>query len=392
MPTTLCHYQLHFTAQSWRDALFGLSSYLPSHIHLDNITTIRSLPIFAAVLVVDNEVLRNNPTANIHYLMESWAEHRTGWALRSVQQSPTGTHFTAHKEASPISDVSVFRYLLIPTKTEKFDPNKRDTIAHILDEELSSYLKSKLKPPFTSSNLSSAVRKKVHFLDCHILPVTHMLRPHKLACFDMDSTLIKQEVIVELAKVAGVGEQVNKITEQAMRGEIDFATSFTRRVALLRGLKASVIDEICPLLIPNSGAFATIAALKALGYRTVLISGGFAPFAKHVATLLGMDNYYANPLDIDNGRLTGEVIAPILDGAFKAKIVQKLTQVMNIGLDQVVCIGDGANDLPMMNISDLGIAYHAKPIVQAKADTAINVTGLEGVLYALGYPKLESMP
>lgn len=205
----------------------------------------------------------------------------------------------------------------------------------------------------------------------------------------MDSTLIKQEVIVELAKIAGVGAEVDKITEEAMRGEIDFATSFGRRVALLKGLDESVIEKICPLLIPSSGAFATISALKALGYRTVLISGGFAPFAKYVATLLGMDNYYANPLDIDNGKLTGEVIAPILDGNQKARIVQKLAEIMQIGLDQVVCIGDGANDLPMMNISDLGIAYHAKPIVQVKADAAINVTGLEGVLYALGYPKLE---
>lgn len=384
MPTT--NYQLHHTAQSWRDALFGLSSYLPSHIHPDNIASIRNLPIFAVVLVVDNEVLQND--TNIHTLMDTWVKHNPNWALRAVHDAPAYTHFSARKEVSPISDVSVFRYLLIPTQTNQLDPNKRETIAHILDEELSSYLKNKLKPPFTSTTLSSTTRKKVHFLDCHILPVGHMLRPHKLACFDMDSTLIKQEVIVELAKIAGVGAEVDKITEQAMRGEIDFATSFSRRVALLRGLNANVIEQICPLLIPSSGAFATISALKALGYRTVLISGGFSPFAQYVATLLGMDNYYANTLDIDNGKLTGDVVEPILDGAFKAKIVQKLAEVMNIGLDQVVCIGDGANDLPMMGISDLGIAYQAKPIVQAKADASINITGLEGVLYALGYPKL----
>lgn len=388
MPHTPATYQLHFTAQSWRDALFGLSSYLPSHIHPDNIVSIRNLPIFAVVLVVDNAVLQGD-TSDIYALMDTWVKHNPNWALRAVHDSPSYTNFSAHKEVSPISDVSVFRYLLIPTQANQFDPNKRDTIAHILDEELSSYLKNKLKPPFTSTTLSSTTRKKVHFLDCHILPLSHMLRPHKLACFDMDSTLIKQEVIVELAKIAGVGAEVDKITEEAMRGEIDFATSFSRRVALLRGLDESVIEKICPLLMPSSGAFATISALKALGYRTVLISGGFAPFAKYVATLLGMDNYYANPLDVENGKLTGEVIAPILDGNQKARIVQKLAEIMQIGLDQVVCIGDGANDLPMMNISDLGIAYHAKPIVQVKADAAINVTGLEGVLYALGYPKLE---
>jgi phosphoserine phosphatase len=204
----------------------------------------------------------------------------------------------------------------------------------------------------------------------------------------MDSTLIEQEVIVELAKTAGIGEEVEAITEAAMRGEIDFDESFAQRVALLKGTSTDVLDDICSRLTLSTGARTTISALKALGYHTVLVSGGFTYFARYIAEQLGIDEVHANALDIEEGEVTGHVQWPIVNGAKKAAIVEHTAERLGIEMSQVVCVGDGANDLPMMALADLGVAYHAKPIVQARADAAINVTGLEGTLYALGYPAL----
>ena len=202
----------------------------------------------------------------------------------------------------------------------------------------------------------------------------------------MDSTLIEQEVIVELAKMAGVADKVEKITESAMHGEMDFNESFAKRVALLEGVDILVIDEIIKERISFcQGAYATIKALKHKGCRTVLISGGFTPFAKYVAQSLGMDEYHANPLLCADGKLTGKVDKHIIDGKAKARIVARIADAMAIDMEEVVCVGDGANDLPMMAISDIGVAYKAKPIVRVKADAAVNITGLEGVLYALGH-------
>ena len=173
-----------------------------------------------------------------------------------------------------------------------------------------------------------------------------------------------------------------------MRGEIDFDESFAQRVALLKGTPIDVLDDICSRLTVSVGARTTISALKALGYHTVLVSGGFTYFARYIADQLGIDEVHANALDIDEGEVTGHVQWPIVNGDKKAAIVKHTAERLGIEMSQVVCIGDGANDLPMMAIADLGVAYHAKPIVQARADAAINVTGLEGTLYALGYPAL----
>ena len=200
--------------------------------------------------------------------------------------------------------------------------------------------------------------------------------------------MIEQEVIVELAKTAGIGERVEAITESAMRGEIDFADSFAQRGALLQGISTDVLDDICSRLTLSIGARTTISALKALGYHTVLVSGGFTYFANYIAKQLGIDEVHANVLDIEEGEVTGQVQLPIVNGDKKASIVKQTAERLGIDMSQVVCVGDGANDLPMMAIADLGVAYHAKPIVQARADAAINVTGLEGTLYALGYPAL----
>lgn len=402
------HYTLTHSLASWQYALSALSEYLPQGVATDDLPALYTLPIFAVVVVIDTATLQKSPK-HPDDIITHWADEHN-WAVSLV---PTQTeHSTLHapKEASAIGDVEVFRYVFIPKDPKHLSPEKRDTIAHIVDEQLTAHLTHKLNAqtelglsPDNLPSLSDLDRldslddlnalpaldaKPTYHLDVHIVSVTHMLRRHKLACFDMDSTLIKQEVIVELAKLAGVGDEVDKITEQAMRGEIDFATSFAGRVGLLAGLDESIIDKIKPLLIPQQGAFITISALKSMGYHTALVSGGFEPFAKYIAELLGIDEYHANPLDIDAGKLTGMVTAPILDGNQKAKIVAKIAESRGIDMGDVICVGDGANDLPMMAISDLGIAYHAKPIVQARADASVNVTGLEGVLYALGYPAL----
>lgn len=391
------HYTLTHSLASWKQTLSALSDYLPKGMVLDDLATLRQLPIFALVVVISKANLAKSPKHPDDVLTQ-WASDNN-WAIGIVPTQPEHATLHAPKESTSISDVAVFRYVLIPKNSDHMTPDKRDVIAHLLDEQLTAHLVKKLKlqpsSAYTLDDLNEQTLQTLdlsdtpaHQLDCHIVSITHMLRRHKLACFDMDSTLIKQEVITELGKMAGVGDKIDAMTESAMRGEIDFATSFAGRVGLLAGLDESIIDDIKPLLIPHAGAFITINALKSMGYHTALVSGGFEPFASYVAELLGIDEYHANPLDIDNGKLTGMVTAPILDGNQKAKIVAKIAETHGIDMGDVICIGDGANDLPMMAVSDMGIAYHAKPIVQARADVAVNITGLEGVLYALGYPEL----
>jgi phosphoserine phosphatase len=210
-------------------------------------------------------------------------------------------------------------------------------------------------------------------------------RNRRLICFDMDSTLIKTEVIDELADRAGVGEEVRQITEAVMRGEIDFSESFRRRVALLKGLDESVMRDIAEKLPIMDGADRLMAVLKKCGFKIAILSGGFTYFGKYLQNRFGVDYVYANQLEIVNGKLTGRYVGDIVDGKRKAELLHLISQVEKIELEQVIAVGDGANDLPMINLAGLGIAFHAKPKVKANARQSISTIGLDGILYFLGF-------
>jgi len=217
-------------------------------------------------------------------------------------------------------------------------------------------------------------------------------RNRRLVVFDMDSTLIEAEVIDELAKRAGVGAEVAAITEQAMRGEIDFKESFRRRVALLKGLDESELDHVSSELRLSEGAEMLIATLRRIGLRTAIISGGFSFFGRRLQQRLGIDYMFANDLDVSGGKVTGRVRGEIVDGARKAELLKEIAARESISLEQVIAVGDGANDLPMLSIAGLGIAFRAKPIVKESAKQAISTLGLDGILYLLGISDRELGP
>ena len=210
-------------------------------------------------------------------------------------------------------------------------------------------------------------------------------RNRRMVVFDMDSTLITSEVIDELAKEAGVGEEVSAITEQAMRGELDFNESLERRVAQLRGLDEQVMESIAARLQLTEGAERLFGNLKRLGYKTAILSGGFTYFGHYLQKKLSIDYVYANTLEIENGKLTGRVLGKVVDGARKAELLGLLAEKENISLEQTVAVGDGANDLPMLGKAGLGIAFRAKPIVRERAKQAISTLGLDAILYLMGF-------
>lgn len=210
-------------------------------------------------------------------------------------------------------------------------------------------------------------------------------RMRRLICFDMDSTLIQTECIDELAERAGVGEQVRAITESAMRGEIDFKESFTQRVALLKGLDVSVMKEIAENMPITEGVERLMFVLKRYGYKIAILSGGFTYFGEHLQKKFGIDYVYANELEVEDGKLTGRYLGDVVDGKRKAELLRLIAQVEKVDIAQTIAVGDGANDLPMLSLAGLGIAFHAKPKVKENARQAINTIGLDGVLYFLGF-------
>lgn len=210
-------------------------------------------------------------------------------------------------------------------------------------------------------------------------------RNRRLVCFDMDSTLIQTEVIDELADLAGVGEQVRAITESAMNGEIDFSESFKKRMALLEGLSEEVLKTVAENLPITQGAHRLMKALKYYGFKTAILSGGFTYFGDYLQKELGIDYVYANQLEIKDGKLTGKYLGEIVDGQKKAEYLKAIAEKEGIHINQTIAVGDGANDLPMLNLAGLGIAFHAKSTVKENASTSISSLGLDGVLYLLGY-------
>ncbi|TWI52405.1 phosphoserine phosphatase [Pseudomonas duriflava] len=209
-------------------------------------------------------------------------------------------------------------------------------------------------------------------------------RHRRLAVFDMDSTLIQAEVIDELAKAAGIGERVAAITERAMRGELDFRASFKERLALLKGLPESVLEDIGAGLRLSEGAEHLFAELKRLGYKTAILSGGFTYFARQIQARLGIDYVFANELETVDGKVTGVAVEPIVDAQRKADLLRELAMKEGVSLEQTIAVGDGANDLPMLALAGLGVAFRAKPLVRQSARQSITTLGLDGVLYLLG--------
>ena len=226
-------------------------------------------------------------------------------------------------------------------------------------------------------------------VDIAVQAANLLRRSMRLIVMDVDSTLIQGEVIEMLAAHAGCEPEVARVTEQAMRGELDFAESLRARVALLEGLDASALDQVYADLELSPGARTTVRTLKRLGYRFAIVSGGFSQITDRLAADLGIDFAAANDLEIVDGRLTGQVVGEIVDRAGKATALRRFAAQCGLPVGATIAIGDGANDLDMLNVAGLGIAFNAKPVVQEAAHAAVNVPYMDAVLYLLGISREE---
>jgi phosphoserine phosphatase len=221
-------------------------------------------------------------------------------------------------------------------------------------------------------------------VDLALQPDNLFRRVKRLVVMDLDSTLVQAEAIDELARLARCEDAVREITRRAMNGEMDFAEALRRRVALLRGLTLAQLEQAAESLPLTEGAETLIRILQRLGFRTAIISGGFTFFCERVQRRLGIDYAHANRLEIEEGRLTGRVLEPIIDGARKAVLMEEIARKEGLRLDQVIAVGDGANDLPMLRAAGLGIAFNAKPVVRAAARHSLTQSRLDTILFLLG--------
>ncbi len=267
----------------------------------------------------------------------------------------------------------------------------RIPLAALPDQTKSSVEFSARGTPASLASLRAAFMELAvqHDIDIAVQEDTIYRRNRRLVCFDMDSTLIEAEVIDELAIEAGVGDQVAAITEAAMAGELDFNQSFSKRMALLKGLDEAVLEKVSQRLKLTEGAEKLFKMLKHLGYKTAILSGGFDYFARYLQQRLGVDYVYANQLDIVEGKVTGRVVGQVVNGERKAELLQILAEKEAISLEQVIAVGDGANDLPMLSVAGLGIAFRAKPLVKASAKQSISQLGLDAILYLMGLSDRE---
>ncbi len=271
--------------------------------------------------------------------------------------------------------------------TTTLSPFKPEGACHAIEcvVALSSYATARLQTIFahicTQTNTDIILQEKNIFC-----------QNRRLIALDMDSTLIQTEVIDELGKRAGVAKEVADITTKAMRGELDFDMSLKKRVSLLQGLHASALEETAAALPYTKGAATLVKNLKRLGYKTAILSGGFDYFGKKIQEKLGFDFVFANMLEIHNGRLTGKVTGKIVNAKEKARLLQEITAGQGLDMGQTIAVGDGANDLPMLAVSGLGIAFHAKPIVRKKASHCVSYMGLDSILYLLGLKAHELLP
>ena len=228
-----------------------------------------------------------------------------------------------------------------------------------------------------------------HRVDIAVQPANLLRHGLRLIVMDVDSTLIQGEVIEMLAEHAGCGEEVARVTEEAMNGEIDFAESLVRRVSLLQGLEVGALDKVYDDLVFSPGARTLVRTLKRLGYRFAIVSGGFTHITDRIAETLGIDFAAANELEVADGRLTGRLVGPIVDRQGKAEALRRFAGEVGVDPSATIAIGDGANDLDMLAAAGLGIAFNAKPVVQQAADTAVNVPFLDAVIYLLGISREE---
>jgi len=226
-------------------------------------------------------------------------------------------------------------------------------------------------------------------VDVAVQEVSLLRRGARLIVMDVDSTLVQGEVIEMLAAYAGCEPEVARVTEAAMRGELDFEESLRSRVALLKGLDASALDKVYDGIVFSPGARTMVRTLKRLGYRFAMVSGGFSQVTDRIAADLGFDFARANELEIVDGKLTGRIVGDVVDRAGKASSLRAFAAELGVPEKSVIAIGDGANDLDMLNAAGLGIAYNAKPVVQEAADTAVNVPYLDTIMYLLGISREE---